>query len=51
MLWKQFGKLMVLLLDRDGWAPRLVMFSPAWWQMHCFSFDKQVIATNIDYGK
>jgi len=42
---------MVFLLNRDGWAPRLVMFSPAWWQMHCFSFDKQVIATNIDYGK
>jgi hypothetical protein len=51
MLWKQFGKLMVFLLNRDGWAPRLVMFSPAWWQMHCVSSDKQVIATNIDYGK
>ncbi len=48
---KQFGKLMVFLLNRDGWAPRLVTFSSAWWQMHCFSFDKQVIATNIDYGK
>lgn len=42
---------MVFLLNRDGWAPRLIMFSPGWRQMHSFSFDKQVIATNIDYGK